>query len=63
MDKFVVESFVGLIADFCAHCRIDDENYVAPDTTPQVGYQLNSRPEQDVNACTGSSVRHLVLHR
>ena len=34
MDKFVVEGFVGLIADSCAHCLIDDENYVAPDTTP-----------------------------
>jgi hypothetical protein len=63
MDKFAVESFVGLIADSCAHCLIDDENYVAPDTTPQVGYQLNSRLERDVNTFTDSSVRHLVMHR
>jgi len=63
MDKFAVEGLVGQIADSCAHCLIDDENYVAPDTTPQAGCQLNSRPERDVNACTVSSARHLVLHR
>lgn len=34
MDKFAIEGLVGLIADFCAYCLINDENYAVPNATP-----------------------------